>query len=164
MSMRELVGHGARAIGALSAGALVGSTLMTAIIVLANRELTAAGLSALPIAVVIFVASALVWLAGLCLVAPLPWYVLHRAGVRGPLPVAILGAVLAPMAVVTGVVQGFEWLVPDRLLLGMDANDALAHYRAVHSPSGLLRIAIASAAIGALVALVVDRIATRERG
>jgi hypothetical protein len=137
-----------RAALGLLAGTAAGASIVTLTATLAQQPLIP------EVTLLVFVWATFFWGAGLILIAPLPWAVLHHYQLRN-WPIAIVaGAILTPV-----------------LILGLNAKGLPLVGRAIWkngslTPDGLMeaaKISLLCSIAGALVAFVVWRTAYRRR-
>jgi hypothetical protein len=110
-----------------------------------------------------FSSAVFVWAVGLFVVAPLPWLVLHRMNVRSWLGAAALGAVLTFVAVVAITTYGFGLGSPGTFSAGDSGGPTWIDGRlTAHGWAEIGKFALACSVIGALVGLIVARVAYRR--
>lgn len=151
-----------RAFLGLLAGALVGAALVACVSLWGTplAELRQRGFSDFRF---VFLYALPIWAVGLAVVAPLPWLILHRWNVRSWTAAAAAGAILTFIVVLAILTYGFGLVSPGNISAGGSGGATWVDGRL--TPRGWLEaaaIALALAAIGAAVALVVARVAYRR--
>lgn len=152
-----------RAALALLVGIAAGTVLVTAAFILSDIEYFRQwGLKTGTIPIIV-VYSAVLLSFGLLLVAPLPWFICHRAGQRGPVAAVVLGVVLTFIVALGLLTYGFGLLGSS----GFSAADSggATWKDGVLTAHGWVESAKASGVValfGPPIALVVWRVAYRR--
>jgi hypothetical protein len=135
-----------RAALGIIAGTIAGAFLVTLVVAFAQRDINI-------LQILVFMWAALFWAAGLILIAPLPWAVLHHYQLRSWQAALVLGAVLTPLVVLGLNAYGMP-------LIGSSiwAGGRLRPNAGVEA----IKIFLYCSAGGALVALVAWRTAYRR--
>jgi hypothetical protein len=114
-------------------------------------------------ALLVFTYASVIWFAGLCLAAPLPWAILHHYKMRSwPIAVAI-GAILTFIVVLGLVTKGFNlFVVAEGFSASDDGGPTWVNGRITsHGWVEALKVALMCSIAGAMVGAVVWRVAYR---
>jgi hypothetical protein len=163
----ERIGHETsllRAALALAVGTLTGASLVTLFAVLTDLEYFREYGLQTDAASLVFTYAATAWAAGLCLIAPLPWAILHRYGKRSWWIAMAFGTILTFVVALGLMTKGFNLFV---LVDGFSASDSggptwIDGQLTRHGWVEALIVALACSVAGALVGFVVWRIAYRS--
>ena len=112
----------------------------------------------------IFTYAAIVWTAGLTLVAVIPWALLHRCGLRGWPIAIILGLVLTFLVVFGFLTNGFGTIASESGFSAVDSGGPtwIDGRRTPHGWFEAFQFSAICAVVGAAVGLAVWRVAYRR--
>ena len=114
-------------------------------------------------ALVVFIYAAVVWAAGLIVVAPVPWVILHRYGMRNWWVAVALGALLTFVVVLALASNGFGVFGDASFSASDSGGPTWAGGRlTAHGWAEAARLALYCCVAGALVGFVVWRTAYRR--
>jgi hypothetical protein len=152
------------AVAGLFVGSVAGAFLVSSFAVIegvVSSEFKIAPDLAMGIGIAVY--AFVVWAAGLFILAPLPWYVLHRSGYRGFLPAMIFGFVAASVTVAAALTRGFG-LIPQDPFSVWDSGGAtwIDGKQTLHGWTETFKAALLCGLCGAVVGLIVWRIAYRR--
>ena len=152
-----------RAALAIAVGTMTGGSLVTLFAVLSDLEYFREYGHETDAALLVFTYAAIVWGAGLCLAAPLPWAILHHYTKRS-WPIAVAFGTTLTFVVALGLItKGFNLF---NVAEGFSASDNggptwVDGRLTQHGWVEALKVALICSIAGALVAVVVWRIAYR---
>jgi hypothetical protein len=150
-----------RAFLGLLAGALVGAALVACVSLWGTSiaELGQRGFSDWSF---VFLYALPIWAIGLALVAPLPWFLLHRRNVRSWTVAAAAGAILTFIAILAILTYGFGIVSPGDFSASSSGGATWINGRlTARGWTEAAAFALAMAPIGAAVGLVIARVAYR---
>jgi hypothetical protein len=152
------------AVAGLLAGSVAGAFLVVSFAI--AEGLISSGFTIAPdfvLGIVIVAYAGVAWTAGLFLIAPLPWYLLHRSGYRGFLAAMGFGFVAAFATVATVLTRGFG-LIPQEPFSVSDSGGAtwIDGKQTLHGWAEALEAALLCGLCGAVVGLIVWRVAYRR--
>jgi hypothetical protein len=149
---------------AIASGTIAGASLVTLFAVLSDIEYFRKYGHETDAAFLIFTYAAIIWGAGLCLVAPLPWAILHHYKMRSWSVAVALGAILA-FAVALGLMTKGFGLLPAMEGVSVSDNGGPTWIDGRLTPHGwveALKVAVICSIAGAIVGLVVRSVAYRS--
>ena len=152
-----------RAALALATGTVAGALLVT-LAMLPLRDLAYFVTFGLPVAATMFIYAAFFWAAGLALVAPVPWALLHHCRWRSWPSAMTLGVVLTFIVTFGMFTHWFGLDVPAGLVAASDSGGrtVIDGRLTAHGWFAGFQLALFCSAAGALVGLVVWRTAYRR--
>lgn len=151
-----------RAFLGLLAGALVGAALVACMSLWGTplSELRQRGFSDWRF---VFLYALPIWMIGLALVAPLPWLFLHLRNLRSWTVAAAAGAILTFIAVLAILTYGFGFVSPGNFSASTSGGATwIDGHLTARGWTEAAVFALAVAAIGAAVGLVIARVAYRR--
>ncbi len=152
------------AVAGLFAGSVAGAVLVSSFAIVegvVSSEFKIAPDLAMGIGIAVY--ACFVWAAGLFLLAPLPWYLLHRSGYRGFLPAMIFGFLAPSVIVAAALTHGFG-LIPQEPFSVADNGGAtwIDGKQTLHGWTEAFEAALLCGLCGGIVGLIVWRIAYRR--
>ena len=152
-----------RAALALAVGTLTGASLVTLFAILTDLEYFREYGRQTDAALLVFIYAATIWAAGLWLVAPLPWAILHRYTKRTWSTAVTFGIVLTFVVALGLFTKGFNMF---GVVEGFSASDSggptwVDGRLTQHGWVEAIKVALACSVAGALVGFAVWRIAYR---
>lgn len=148
---------------ALAVGTMTGASLVTLFAVLTDLEYFREYGHQTDAAALVFTYAAVIWGAGLCLAAPVPWAILHHYKKRS-WPIAVAFGTILTFVVALGLItRGFSlFVVADGFSASDNGGPTWVDGRITqHGWVEALKVALTCSVAGALVGFVVWRIAYR---
>jgi len=151
-----------RAVLAILVGTLVGAAMVTIWLLAGAGDWRSLQLHGLQIGILIFINAAVIWAIALLAIAAPLWIVLHRRNIRNWPAAGILGGGLTFVITLGLLTNGFGLMTPANLSAKDDGGATWVDSRlTLHGWIVALEIAAICAIAGALVGLIVWRVAYR---